>query len=91
MPVSKNRPPKNRDGYRWEWRDGCDCENCPWCGNCRGETWEHWIEVKDDQPPNYHQGPGKVELVRLEKPVAVLRHSGGIVVADVATEFYSGM
>lgn len=45
--IDPARPPKARPGYRWEWREGCDCKTCPWKGNCLGETREHWREVPD--------------------------------------------
>jgi len=45
--ISPDNPPKKRSGYRWEWREGCRCETCPWKGNCRGEDWPHWREVKE--------------------------------------------
>lgn len=48
MALNPQKLPKKRDGFRWEWRDGCDCKFCPWKGNCLGETRPHWIEVKDD-------------------------------------------
>src|SRR5216683_5722215 len=44
--MSPDKPPKARIGYRWEYRTGCDCKSCPWKGNCKGEDWPHWIEVK---------------------------------------------
>lgn len=28
MPLDRNNPPRDRAGYRWEWRDGC---RCAWC------------------------------------------------------------
>jgi hypothetical protein len=37
---------RQRPGFRWEYRKGCQCKFCPWKGNCRGEDWPHWIEVK---------------------------------------------
>ena len=45
--MPQTNPPQNRPGFRWEWRDGCDCENCPWRGNCKGQTRPHWIEIPD--------------------------------------------
>jgi len=39
--------PLSRPGYRWEYRPGCLCPNCPWGERCIGRTWPHWIEVKD--------------------------------------------
>lgn len=41
------KKPKDRPGFHWEQRDGCSCKTCPWKGNCLGETWPHWIEIKD--------------------------------------------
>ncbi len=38
---------KAKPGYKWEYRQGCKCENCPWKGNCIGETYPHWVEVKE--------------------------------------------
>lgn len=42
----KNRKLKDRPGYKWEYREGCNCINCPWKGNCKGKDWPHWIEIK---------------------------------------------
>jgi hypothetical protein len=44
--IDPNRPPPKRAGFRWEYREGCNCKACPWKGNCLGETWPHWREVK---------------------------------------------
>jgi hypothetical protein len=40
----RDRKPTDRPGYRYVYRDGCDCANCPWKGKCIGESWPHWIE-----------------------------------------------
>jgi len=45
--LTMDKPRKNRPGYRWERRSGCDCKSCPWKGNCLGERRPHWIEVKE--------------------------------------------
>lgn len=46
VPIgASSPPPKAAQGFHWEYRRGCDCENCPWRGNCRGHTTPHWIEV----------------------------------------------
>ena len=34
-----------RSGYRWEFREGCQCASCPWKGDCQGEDWPHWVQV----------------------------------------------
>lgn len=48
--IDRGRPPKNRKGWRWEYRDGCQGEcsaaTCHWFGNCKGEDTPHWLEVK---------------------------------------------
>lgn len=49
MAIS-DRKPKNRPGYRWEYRTGCDCPNCPWGKTCVGRTVPHWIEVVQVYP-----------------------------------------
>ncbi len=46
--IDPNRPPSPKPGYRWEYRAGCQCKDCPWKGNCRGEDWPHWYGVKED-------------------------------------------
>lgn len=46
MVLNPEKPPRQRPGFRWEWRDGCTCTACPWLPNCRGRDTEHWIEVK---------------------------------------------
>ncbi len=43
----RDRKPKDRPGFRWVYRDGCKCEDCPWAGKCSGKTWPHWIEEKE--------------------------------------------
>jgi len=43
----RKRKPKDRPGFKWEYRAGCDCLNCPWKGNCMGGDRPHWIEQKD--------------------------------------------
>jgi len=40
--------PAKRPGYRWIRRAGCDCTFCFWKGNCRGEDWPHWVEVREE-------------------------------------------
>jgi hypothetical protein len=47
--IDPNKPPKSPcpPGFHWEYRSGCDCAKCPWKGNCRGETWAHWLQVPD--------------------------------------------
>jgi len=45
--IDPNKPP-TRKGYRYEYRAGCQCETCPWKGNCVGETWPHWYGVKEN-------------------------------------------
>lgn len=45
--ISRDRPPKLRPGVIWEYREGCRCKSCAWKGNCRGEDWPHWIQVKE--------------------------------------------
>jgi hypothetical protein len=47
MRPSPDRPPRKRRGFRWEFREGCQCKTCPWKGNCLGETWPHWREIKE--------------------------------------------
>ena len=42
------KAPRKRPGFRWEWREGCDCKSCPWKGACKGEDTPHWREVKDN-------------------------------------------
>jgi len=44
--LDRRNPPKDRPGFRWEWRDGCQCEFCFWKGFCLGETWPYWREVR---------------------------------------------
>jgi len=43
--LNPTKPPKKK-GYRFEYREGCRCEMCPWKGNCRGEDWPHWYGTK---------------------------------------------
>lgn len=50
MAIDPARPPKKRPGFRWEYREGCQCQSCPWKGNCRGEDTPHWIEIKESDP-----------------------------------------
>lgn len=45
--TDASKPPKKRPGFRWEFRDGCECETCPWLPDCRGRTSPLWIEVKE--------------------------------------------
>lgn len=45
--LSKLKPPKDRPGFKWKWRQGCDCKSCPWKGNCLGEDTPYWVEVKN--------------------------------------------
>ncbi len=45
--LDRRNPPKSRPGFRWEYREGCRCEWCFWKGNCLGETWPHWREVRE--------------------------------------------
>lgn len=45
--IDRNRPPKKRPGFRWEYRESCRCESCPWKGACKGEETPHWIEIKE--------------------------------------------
>lgn len=41
----RDRKPADRLGYHYVYKNGCDGNcNCPWKGNCIGETWPHWIE-----------------------------------------------
>ncbi len=43
----KNRKPKDRPGFKWEYRNTCECSSCPWKGKCKAEDdFQHWIEVK---------------------------------------------
>lgn len=42
-----DRKPKKREGYRWEYRTGCECSNCPWGKACVGRTWPYWVEVDE--------------------------------------------
>jgi len=45
MSDIRDRNPMTRQGYRWEFREGCNCPNCPWGENCQGKTWPHWVET----------------------------------------------
>src|SRR5882757_2060968 len=40
----RNRKPKDRLGFRYEYHEGCECLSCPWGNNCIGRTWPHWKE-----------------------------------------------
>jgi hypothetical protein len=39
---------RKRPGFQWERREECQCESCLWKGNCRGEDWPYWREVKEE-------------------------------------------
>jgi hypothetical protein len=45
--IDRSKPPPKHPGFRWEYREGCQCKTCPWKGHCRGEDTPHWIEIKD--------------------------------------------
>lgn len=46
----RDRKPRNRSGFEWQYRTGCECLSCPWKGNCRGESTVHWRERKIEDP-----------------------------------------
>src|ERR1700679_3731279 len=50
-----DKPPRQRLGFRWEWREGCQCEKCPWKGNCKGEDTPHWREVREGMLDQLHE------------------------------------
>jgi len=56
MKPNRSRPPAKRRGFRWEFREGCQCKTCPWKGNCLGETRPHWIEVKEEDDERSGKG-----------------------------------